>query len=739
MVFNLRAEDLPFEEDVLRFPGLLRNWTRYLQHQMSTSASPDMIVVVFERALTSIPFSYKLWKMYIDWAESHHHEWPALSSLFERSVRELPRFPRLWLRYAAACCRMRHRDLALGVLDRALRCLPITQHERLWDFYRTHGSEMLLALGDQNCIVSLWQRWLQLHPDRRNVEYAERMIAFGCYGEAASVLWDCVGIDGNALSRLLELLADHPKVDTVNVDQVIRGVISHNPGRSGAYWNILAARAIRRGEIHTAMAMFEEALASIVSVEDYLIVFETFSLFLESLATAAINGNGQRASFALARFERLLQSRRLLMSNVLLRAQPSNVSFWMDRFNLFSGAPLVNEFERAIRSINPKHTDRFHRIWLAFARLYIDTDGDWATARQLLAHAASAKVRLLPEDHAQLLIGWAELELPVDRHVALQVLTHGTHDDGGDGDAKNNSNKNNAPSHRTLTLWQYYVDLLEAMYYADPSSDDTSTDLVIGAYQKIVNLKIATPQTFIDYAAFVLQTIGDADRAFAVYERGIAAFGWPIADQIWSVYLPRALEFLPKQPLGVERMRDLFEQALRTCPDQFAPSYVLLYCQLEERYGLIRNALRILDVAVKRPLLPSEDRVTLYSSFIRISRSAGDIQALRVVYERAIKALADVDQEESLIAMSTEWAQLEATLGELTRARSLFVHAANQASEGSGLWSAWEAMERTHGDQGSYRDMLRLKRAILDRQAKRHGDLMTSFVPAAASSSNKVE
>lgn len=57
----------------------------------------------------------------------------------------------------------------------------------------------------------------------------------------------------------------------------------------------------------------------------------------------------------------------------------------------------------------------------------------------------------------------------------------------------------------------------------------------------------------------------------------------------------------------LERARDLFEQALATCPAKFCKPIYLLYGQLEEEYGLAKRAMAVYDRATKE--VEAKDRM----------------------------------------------------------------------------------------------------------------------------------
>lgn len=65
----------------------------------------------------------------------------------------------------------------------------------------------------------------------------------------------------------------------------------------------------------------------------------------------------------------------------------------------------------------------------------------------------------------------------------------------------------------------------------------------------------------------------------------------------------------------LERARDLFEQALESCPPKFCKPLYLLYGKLEEDHGLAKRAMAVYDRATRA--VEAKDRMEVSS----ISRS----------------------------------------------------------------------------------------------------------------------
>ncbi|XP_025899896.1 pre-mRNA-splicing factor SYF1, partial [Nothoprocta perdicaria] len=91
-------------------------------------------------------------------------------------------------------------------------------------------------------------------------------------------------------------------------------------------------------------------------------------------------------------------------------------------------------------------------------------------------------------------------------------------------------------------------------------------------YERILDLRIATPQIVINYALF-LEEHGYFEESFKAYERGIALFRWPNVADIWHTYLSKFIGRYGGRKL--ERARDLFEQALDGCPQKYAKIFRL--------------------------------------------------------------------------------------------------------------------------------------------------------------------
>ena len=64
--------------------------------------------------------------------------------------------------------------------------------------------------------------------------------------------------------------------------------------------------------------------------------------------------------------------------------------------------------------------------------------------------------------------------------------------------------------------------------------------------------------------------------------------------------------------------------------------------------------------------------------------------------------------------MCIKYAELERSIGEIDRARAIYVHASQSADPRSDteFWSKWNEFEVQHGNEDTFREMLRIKRSV---------------------------
>ena len=210
--------------------------------------------------------------------------------------------------------------------------------------------------------------------------------------------------------------------------------------------------------------------------------------------------------------------------------------------------------------------------------------------------------------------------------------------------------------YKSLKIWSLYADLEESF---------GTFKTCKAVYDKIIDLKIATPQIIINYGIF-LEDQKYFEEAFRAYEKGISLFKWPNVHQIWTTYLTKFLDRYGGSKL--ERTRDLFEQCLEQCPAEFAKGLYLLYAKLEEEHGLARHAMSVYERATGAVL--DNEKFEMFNIYIKKAADIYGVPKTRQIYEKAIEVL----NEENSREMCLRFAEMETKLGEVDRARSIYAH-----------------------------------------------------------------
>ncbi|KAI7999960.1 Pre-mRNA-splicing factor SYF1 [Camellia lanceoleosa] len=753
-------EDLLYEEELLRNPFSLKLWWRYL---VARTESPfNKRAVIYERALKALPGSYKLWYAYLRERLElvrnlpiTHSQYQTLNNTFERALVTMHKMPRIWIMYLITLTEQKLVTRTRRTFDRALCALPVTQHDRIWDPYLVFVSQKGVPIETS---LRVYRRYLKYDPAHIE-DFIEFLINSSLWQEAserlAGVLNDdrFYSIKGKTKHRLwlelCDLLTQHAReVLGLNVDAIIRGGIRKFTDEVGRLWTSLADYYIRRNLVEKARDIFEEGMTTVVTVRDFSVIFDAYSQFEESMLALKMEeesedeeddgeeiaeeddddddrldvaklekklkrfwlGDDKDVDLRLARLEHLMDRRPELANSVLLRQNPHNVEQWHRRVKLFEGNPTkqILTYTEAVRTVDPmKAVGKPHTLWVAFAKLY-ENHKDIANARVIFDKAVQVNYKTV-DNLASVWCEWAEMEL---RHKnftgALELMRRATAEPSVEVKrrvAADGSEPVQIKLHKSLRLWTFYVDLEESL----GTLESTRT-----VYERILDLRIATPQIIINYA-MLLEEHKYFEDAFKVYERGVKIFKYPHVKDIWVTYLSKFVKRYGKSKL--ERARELFEHAVEVAPAESVKPLYLQYAKLEEDYGLAKRAMKVYDQATKA--VPPSEKLSMYEIYIARAAEIFGVPKTREIYEQAIESGLP---EKDVKTMCMKYADLEKSLGEIDRARGVFVYASQFADPRSDpdIWNKWNEFEVQHGNEDTFREMLRIKRSVSASYSQTH-------------------
>jgi len=529
---------------------------------------------------------------------------------------------------------------------------------------------------------------------------------------------------------LCDIITKHPaEVTSLPVEAILRGGVRKFTDEVGRLWTSLADFYIRRGLFEKARDVYEEGLATVMTVRDFSVVFDAYTQFEESVLAAKMEAAGDEPAAAsddedgrdfllldtgddvdlrLARLEHLMQRRPELLSSIMLRQNPHNVHEWVKRVGLFEGDATrqVLTFTEAVKTINPQlAVGRLHALWIAFARFY-EAHEDVANARAIFERATAVRFKAV-EDLATVWCEWAEMEL---RHKhfpeALRLMQRAT---AVPAQARGSAAAADAPVqarlHRSLKLWSFYCDLEESIGTLEGARR---------VYDAMLELRVATPQTVLNYAA-LLQESKHWEDSFSVYERGVNAFRYPHVRDIWLAYLSQFVARYGGKKL--ERARDLYEQALSAFPAEAAKPLYLAYVRLEEEHGLARHAMDVFARCAAS--VPDSEKLAVFDLYATHAMEAFGVDKVRSIYQTAVEGeLPDGLTRE----LCTRFAALERKHGEIDRARSLYIHASQFSNPSAvpAFWEEWNSFEVRHGNEDTFREMLRIKRSVAASYSNAH-------------------
>ncbi|KFZ09644.1 hypothetical protein V502_08617 [Pseudogymnoascus sp. VKM F-4520 (FW-2644)] len=727
-LYLISEEDTIYEQDILRDPESIKPWLGYINFKLRHGSLHEQAYVL-ERACLQLPRSYKLWRMYLSIRTKHLRklnpaifaaEFAKVNSLFEKALVLLNKMPKIWEMYLQFLLLQPLVTLTRRTFDRALRALPITQHNKIWALYRPFANS---ATGQT--AVKIWRRYMQIHPEDAE-DFIELLVEERLYTEAIKMYMNILNNTRfrskhgkghyQLWNEMIDLLVTHARlVETgyeygIDVESIIRSGIERFSDQRGKLWSGLATYWITRGSFEKARDIFEEAIITVMTVRDFTLVFDSYTEFEESVIGALMDSAANRSSkgvvdedtdfdldIRMMRFEQLMDRRPFLVNDVLLRQNPNNVPEWEKRVALWGDnkREVVQTYTDAIAAVQPKKAiGQFHELWVNYAKLYED-GGDLRDARLILEKAVKVPFKSVAE-LAELWIEWAEMELRNENFEgAVNVMAKAVQaPKRSTVDYFDESLSPQQRVHKSWKLWSFYVDLVESVSTLEETRN---------IYERIFELRIATPQTVVNYAN-LLEESKYFEESFKIYERGLDLFSYPVAFELWNLYLTKAVD----RKISIERLRDLFEQAVEGCPPRFAKVLYLMYGNLEEDRGLARHAMRIYERATRA--VSDEDRADMFNFYITKSASNFGLPSTRPIYEHAIAALPDSDARD----MCLKFADMEKRLGEIDRARAIYGHASQFCDPRTSptFWSKWEAFEVQHGNEDTFKEMLRIKRSV---------------------------
>ncbi|KAL3907217.1 MAG: hypothetical protein SGILL_008960, partial [Bacillariaceae sp.] len=506
----------------------------------------------------------------------------------------------------------------------------------------------------------------------------------------------------------------------------------------GVLWSQLADAWIRRGEFQLARSVYEEALEKVSKVRDFTILLDAYLQFEEGLLEATMESQAEDdegdamevdetkqndndddddddfdillpkddnspssmtdLELALARAEDLTARRPILLNRVLLRQNPDDVGEWLKRARLFKENEQIHQaagaLEEGLRTVKARRAigGNPNQMVVQLVKIYDEDCKDVDKARNLLDRICNQWVYEFKnvDDLAECFAAWVELELKGEAwDSALDIARSSVV-------VPPNAPKWMRGISKCIRLWDLLLDLEESLGTVQTTKD---------AYSRAIEQKVATPLHILNCATFLTEQ-KYFEESFSAYERGIELFQFPGVKVIWKSYLD---SFLKRYgDTKVERTRDLFQRCLEACPPEDSTEFFLLNGKFEEEHGLTKRALGVYRQMCKK--VPADEKYSAYQLFIAKTAKYLGQTATRDIYQNAIQDLPDGPAAQ----LCLDFADMETSLQEIDRARAVLTYGAQMADprRNDEFWKTWNEFEIAHGNEETFREMLRVKRSV---------------------------
>lgn len=765
--YIIDEEDVAFEYELQRTPASIVTWKRYLEKWEDNKRPSSHLVWLYERFCQQFFDQEDIWCDYLRWL-LNRREFNGLT-IYRRFIQVLEgslltgceQLSILLMEFAISQCELM---MIRHVLDVSLRSLSANFHWKIWEIVLKFLEEQLLPftevdgeqydyqdeqeqLGvliykalfvteEEEETPDFWsshilQRYLKVAPSWNLQDSLRKLAATRDY-RAVYVLYQRYLNRGDELRATLEIpfqiqlnyleALDHLKLDEA-YESYLNQLQAVFPSKSIEFTIMWARHEIKRSHFQQVTLLLEDAMKSSLDIESFSRIYEFESLFerlylenvVEELKSRQDLQEGAQEKFDLSthlyRLRNLVETYPLRLNDLKLRQNPNSVETWQQRAALFQSIEQKsNVYAEAILTIDPTRTfipGSLGALWCEYAELYWDFKS-FDTAREIWDRGLRVPFPHL-KDLETIWISWTEHELDVNGiGKGLQILETALR--VPDSPEKNLENykkgTKRVPAQSTvftsLALWSFYLDLQEAS-----SADQTDQiERTISSYEQMIQLKVATPMHFIQYAHFVKENTGNKIQSFQVYERALAFFPPETQYEIWNIYLTEATD--PNSQFSQESLRDLFDQALESLVSNGIDCRPIfnLYSDFEEKNGLAKRSVDILLNGCRTLNQPSDLWEICVS---KAQRLLGD-EAARAYYEECLQNVPSSRVIPQVLAFS----ELETRLGELNRAREILKYGAQffHPSKNVELWAFWEEFELQNGDKESYKLMLKLRRRL---------------------------
>lgn len=768
----VRPEDQPFEVKILKNPDSVDSWLKY--YRSKRDASFKNKIFVLERAVRQFPQNDEFWSLYLETCQKElasskpEVTTAQINRVFQRLLLHFQNDVSWWLKYLVYLLKTQPFKISLirRSFNECLFRIPVEKHISIWPTYLEFAEiaggatganiyrkllffatpEELAKGEDFSSLPSLESVVFKL------VEYGDTKTSLEVFKQISNQATLSSALSTSPFHfflQYLDLLLQFAVVSETDklIEDLVKSTLPKYPDEAGKIYCKVAQYYIKRKDNDKARSYFDQGLRECVATEDFALIYDSYTSFEEEFLLNLAEDDPEVDNY-LEKYEKLLDQRSLLLNDMFLRQDENNIDNWFGRVSIFKEKNDTNSvlttYARALTQINPlkaysllkSSENNLPKLWSDYAQVY-SSHKDYDTADFIFAKAVKTKFKS-PDDLATIYIEWSKLWLEKDFEKSVAILRAALESDIEHPDTVDYHDSSIPITERlvkSIKLWSYYLDLLESSIdYEDPEGSKKAINDVENGYHRVIELKIATPLTIVNFASFY-EDLKFYERSYTVYEMGLKAFkDTRVRYEIWNVYLSK----LYKRQVSKEHTRELFEKAIYgtanlnddSCPADLCKPLILLYSQFEHENGMdlksvkvLKDGIQILSKALEtkeltdKKVLASdllEDKVALYNIILVRVESIGDKSLTRETYEQCLQ---DKHLKLShIVTFTLRFINYESSLGETTRTRALFRYVCNlghpELPTLVRAWDEWEQFELKNGNETTFKDMLQFRRTV---------------------------
>ena len=713
----------------------------------------NIINNLFEKSLLYIDKFPSIWLLYLSFLKKQNNRLKLFINVFNRSLKILPitQHKYIWNVYLEYINSTNIQDLIIDAYSRYLKIDEDIREEyiNILINYRKHD-----LLVDE--IITILNKDM-FYSNSQSTKYDYWIL-----------LCEIITINSGNLH-------DININNKYDFELIIRQGLSRYIDEVGKLWVSLANISISNQDFNKARIIFEEALAKVSNKRDFIIIYNAYLKFEEELinldndnsSSLDIDDNKDIDNLLDNHFEKLninddasnneqplskseiselkvksklfnikslMERRAFMLSDLELRLNPNNILEWLNRVELCSNNQLkMKIYEEAINNIDLENINinkkfnigKVEDLWINYAKFTQIYYKDLKYTNLILMSAS--KNELLPlESRINVILEWCEIHIKNNNiNSAADICNYGikllTKIDVNCNNTSSIYINNKIKNSNIVQLFLLSIDL---QIYLD------NVDNVINLYEIIINLQIADVNTILNYCSYLIDN-NYTTNCFKLLEQIISnnMFVWPQLYDIWLMYIKYFTEHCfnvvnkdssINKHIKIERLKDIYEQILSTCPDDKAKLFYYKYTYLEEDYGLHGNCIKILHKGIERfsetKSSAKYDVIEMYSVLISLTAKYFGLVKTRNIF---VKALDTLDKS-NVVDIGVKYALIERRLGEIERARAIFEYLSQFCNPSNNdylesFWLVWDEFELYHGNENTYKDMLRIKRNVANK------------------------